>query len=50
MCTAICLDPQKQSVTERFSLLGECVIRARFLCIVLHNMLFTVQSSVLMYA
>ena len=27
MCTAICLDPRKPSVIERFSLLGEFVIR-----------------------
>ena len=27
MCTAICLDPWKLSVIERFTLLGEFVIR-----------------------
>ena len=27
MCTAIYLDPQKQSVIEKFPLLGEFVIR-----------------------
>ena len=45
ICTAIYLDPQKQSVIERFSLLGEFVIRGSTECMYIQHSIGTQQVS-----